>query len=155
MGTPIELLYGAQVAGPMQVSSGGSITCQGSFSTTGAANFAGTNVFSGAVTNAQTSTFLGQVRVTAKPVMFAITSASTQFAGFVTVASGTATGTVSTTNIKSNSLVMVIPTTDTASNVAQAIVIRSLADANYFGFTVTPAPVGTDFKVGFIIFNPS
>ena len=155
MGTPAEIFYNPQVVGPMQVTSKGSITCQGSFSTTGAANFAGTNVFSGAVTTAQTVTNNGQVRNLGKPMMFPITSASTQFAGFVTVASGIATGTLSTTNVKSNSIVLPVAVTDTASNVDQSIVIRSLADGSYFGFTVSPAPVGTDFKVGFILFNPS
>jgi hypothetical protein len=80
-------------------------------------------------------------------------SSPTQFAGRTAVASGTGTATVSTTAVKSDSLIQVSFYSNVASNVAQVIKTCSLVDGSYFGMTVTPAPVGTDFLIVWQIWN--
>lgn len=74
-------------------------------------------------------------------------SAVNQWAGRTAVLSGISTATVSTTAVRSDAIVRVAWTSDVASNVAQVVKVQSLTQGAYFGFTVTPAPVGTDFTI--------
>ena len=88
------------------------------------------------------------------PLTTRATSASNQWAGRTTsVGSGTATVTVSTTSVKSDSIIMYGYESNVASNATQAIKTNSVVDGSYFGFTINPAPVGTNFIVMWKIIN--
>lgn len=82
-------------------------------------------------------------------------SSVNQWAGRTAVASGIATATVSTTVVNSNSIILTAFQSSVASNVAQAIRVSSLASGAYFGLQVSPAPVGTDFVITWVIFKTS
>lgn len=75
-------------------------------------------------------------------------SASNQWAGrTASVASGTATVTVSTTSVKSDSLITYGYESNVASNATQVIKVNSIVDSAFFGMTINPAPVGTNFVI--------
>ena len=100
----------------------------------------------------------GPVELITRPLVvgalhFSALSRSNIVAGFVDVASGIATATVSTTTVDSNSLILLTSHSDTASNATQALRVSSRAQGAYFGIQVAPAPVGTDYKVCFLIIN--
>lgn len=88
--------------------------------------------------------FKGQLR---GPLTTKATSSANQWAGRTSVLSGVATATVSTFLVNSDSLIATQGVSAVASNVAQVIKVTSMSDSNYFGFTITPAPVGTDFQI--------
>ena len=82
-------------------------------------------------------------------------SAVNQWAGRTAVLSGVATATVSTTVINSDSIILTAFQSSVASNVAQVVRVSSLASGAYFGLQVSPAPVGTDFTITWVIFKTS
>ena len=70
------------------------------------------------------------------------------FAGrFTATLSGTATYSVSTVVVDSDSIIMYSGQSFVASNVAQVIKTNSINPGVGFGFTVTPAPMGPEFIV--------
>ncbi len=82
-------------------------------------------------------------------------SSVNQWAGRTAVASGIATATVSTRAVNSDSIILTAFQSSVASNVAQVIRVSSLATGSYFGLQVSPAPVGADFTITWIIFQTS
>lgn len=82
-------------------------------------------------------------------------SSANQWAGRTTVASGATTATVSTNAVTSDSIILTAFQSNVASNVAQVIRVSSLAAGAYFGLQVSPAPVGTDFTITWVIFKTS
>lgn len=81
------------------------------------------------------------------PLTTKATSAANQWAGRTAVTSGVATVTVSTTIVDSDSLIRTSIFSNVASNVAQVVKVHSMTSGAYFGMTITPAPVGTDFAI--------
>lgn len=63
-------------------------------------------------------------------------SGANQIAGITTLASGSASVTVSTTAVKSDSLVLfgIVGNTNQSSGVAKPVEVRSLTDSNWFAF---------------------
>ena len=66
------------------------------------------------------------------PLATKASSASNQWAGVSTVLSGTATITVSTTNVKSNSVILHGQRSQANSSVA--LEVKSIVDSSYFSF---------------------
>ena len=77
------------------------------------------------------------------------------YAGRTAVASGIATATVSTRSVNSDSIVLTTWHSSVGSNVAQVVKVGSVVDKTSLLFTVTPAPVGTDFIIGWEIVDTS
>jgi hypothetical protein len=85
------------------------------------------------------------------PLQTMAASAANQWAGRTLVPSGATTVTVSTSIIGSADLVLTSFQSNVASNVAQVIRVSSLAAGAFFGLQVSPAPVGTDFTITWIV----
>lgn len=90
------------------------------------------------------------------PLAVKANSAANQFSGFTTLASGSATVTVSTTSVKSDSLILMglRGTANVNSATGRPVEVKSIVDSSYFSFgTADGVAMARDTTISWLLFR--